>query len=80
MYCNSNEKVKWDRNDKKQCKFLCHFEPAKLYSNYTNLTWFSYNSDEKIIFQNSEKLSPVFRNIRDSFFKPIILITKLSNV
>ena len=34
---------------------------------------------KKIVFQNSEKLSPVFRNIRDSFFTPIILITKLSN-
>ena len=41
---------------------------TKLYSNHTNLTGFSYNSDEKIIFQNSKKLSPVFRNIRDFFY------------
>ena len=29
--------------------------------------------DEKIIFQNSEKISPVFRNIRDSFFRLLYL-------
>ena len=52
---------------------------VKLYSIYSNWTGVSYNSDENSIFQNSGKLSPVFKNIHDSLFTPIILITKLSN-
>ena len=41
-----------------------------------DLTGFSYNSNEKSIFQNSGKLSPVSKSIHDFFFTPIILTTK----
>ena len=58
-------KVKCGINDKKQRKFYAISNKTSI---HTDLTWFSFNKGDKGIFQNSEKLSPVFNNIHDSFF------------